>query len=337
MDNRRFAGATVTPPAPDPNDRPRVSVVIPAKNEARNIGWVLRRLPLSVDEVVLVDGASTDGTVDVARAIRPDVVVVPDREPGKGCALRAGVEAATGDYVVMLDADGSMDPGDIDRFVAALDAGADLAKGSRFMPDGGSADITPLRDLGNKGLLLVSNLLFWRHHTDLCYGYAAFRRAAFQELGLTAQGFEIEAQLFLRATRHGLRVTEVASFEAPRRYGNSKLNTFRDGWRVLRTILDERLRPAGSRSALGLDLAPVALIAEPGFGGAPPSEEVGALAADSMSSASVAEPVPRPRRRRPAGEPDRPSDRSGRALDDDRFRSLRRTLGGMPVSRNVPD
>ena len=248
----REAGAS----PPHPTARPRVSAVIPAQDEARNIGWVLRRLPSCVDEVLVVDGTSTDGTIEVARTVRPDVVVVSDREPGKGCALRAGVAAATGEYVVILDADGSMDPAEIERFIAALDDGHDLAKGSRFLRDGGTADMTPLRDAGNKGLLLVSNLLYGRRHTDLCYGFAAFRRSAFEGLELTATGFEIEAQLFLRATRHGLRVTEVPSFEAPRRYGNSNLNTFRDGWRVLRTILGERVRrvprpaPAGAQPAM---------------------------------------------------------------------------------------
>jgi glycosyltransferase involved in cell wall biosynthesis len=226
-----------------PDRRPaKVSVVIPAMNEARNIGWVVGRVPLSVDELVLVDGNSTDATVEVTRAIRPDVVVVDDARRGKGAALRAGFEAATGDYVVMLDADGSMDPTEIGSFIAALDEGADLAKGSRFLSEGGTADMTVLRYLGNRVLLALANLLFGSGHTDLCYGYAAFRREAVHGLGLSATGFEIETQLYLRSTRSGLVVTEVASFEAPRRNGTSNLHTFRDGWRVLKAILGERWR-----------------------------------------------------------------------------------------------
>lgn len=225
----------------------RVSVVIPAKNEARNIGWVVGRLPWSVDEVVLVDGNSTDATVEVTRTIRPDVVVVTDSQPGKGAALRAGFAAATGDYVVMLDADGSMDPAEIETFVAALDAGADLAKGSRFVPGGGTADMSVLRYAGNRALLAFANLLFGVSHSDLCYGYAAFRRRAVLGLRLTAVGFEVETQLFLRATHAGLRVVEVPSFEAPRRFGTSNLHTFRDGWRVFTTILAERWRGSAKR------------------------------------------------------------------------------------------
>jgi len=245
--------------------RGRVSVVIPAKNEARNIGWVLERIPIWVDEVVLVDGRSTDRTIEVARALRPDIVVVADDEPGKGAALRAGFAAATGDFVVMLDADGSMDPGEIENFVALLATGHDLVKGSRFAAGGGTADISLLRSAGNRTLLTLANVLFGVAHTDLCYGYAAFRRDRILELELDAVGFEIETQLFLRATRQGLRVTECPSFEAPRRFGVSNLNTFRDGWRVLKTLVAERLRPA--RPTLGvipIESEPMAIPIEPG-------------------------------------------------------------------------
>jgi len=221
----------------------RVSVVIPAKNEENNLGWVLRRLPIEVDEVILVDGNSSDRTIEVALSIRPDTVVVNDRIPGKGAALRAGFAAATGDYIVMLDADGSMDPVEINTFIAALDAGHDLAKGSRFLADGGTSDISPIRQLGNVVLLTIANVLFRTRQTDLCYGYAAFRREAIAPLALDARGFEIESQLFLRAIHNRLSVTEIPSFEAPRISGTSNLHTFRDGWRVLRSITREWRRP----------------------------------------------------------------------------------------------
>jgi glycosyltransferase involved in cell wall biosynthesis len=230
-----------------PSPRRRLSVVIPAKNEARNIGWVISRLPAIVDEVVLVDGHSTDGTIEVARALRPDVVVVQDDAPGKGAALRAGFAAATGDHIVMMDADGSMDPVEIPVLLAKLAEGNDLVKGSRFLGGGGSEDFSLLRKLGNRGLLLVANVLFGSSSSELCYGYAAFSRAAVLGLELTAVGFEVETQLFLRATRSGLRVAEVPSFEAARRSGVSNLHTFRDGWRVLVTIFAERVRRSQSQ------------------------------------------------------------------------------------------
>ena len=217
-----------------------VSVVIPTKNEAQNVGWVLERIGPLVDEIVVVDGLSDDGTVQAAIEVRPDVVVVDHPVAGKGEAVRAGFEAATGDLVVLMDADGSMDPAEIPGFVEELARGADFVKGSRFLPGGGTSDITPLRSFGNAVLVRLANVLLGTSYTELCYGYMAFRRTRLRELDLQASGFEIETELVVKACRAGLSVTEIASFESPRRYGASNLNTFRDGWRVLRTLVRER-------------------------------------------------------------------------------------------------
>lgn len=219
-----------------------VSVVIPARNEAKNVAWVLQRMPVLVDEVVLVDGRSEDATIEVARMVRPDVVVVVDRGRGKGDAMRLGASAARGSFVVMIDADGSMDPREIERFLEPLQRGYDFVKGSRFLPTGGTMDMTRVRRAGNAGLLALTNHLYGSRWTDLCYGFCAFRRSALEDLALDADGFEIETQMVVRATKLGLRIAEVPSFEVPRRSGSSRLNTFRDGWRVLRTILKERVR-----------------------------------------------------------------------------------------------
>jgi glycosyltransferase involved in cell wall biosynthesis len=213
-----------------------ISVVIPTKNEARNIAWVLARIDPIVDELIIVDGLSTDGTVEIVKAVRPDAVVILHPVPGKGEAVRAGFAAATGDLVVMLDADGSMDPAEIQGFVEQLAAGHDVVKGSRFLPGGGTTDMTWLRRLGNEVFVRLSNALTGTRHTDLCYGYMAFRRSRLQELRLTSSGFEIETELVLKSQRAGLAIVEVPSFESPRRFGTSNLNTFRDGWRVLRLI-----------------------------------------------------------------------------------------------------
>lgn len=221
--------------------RQTVSVVVPARNEQRNIGWVLRRLPAIVDEVILVDGHSTDRTVAVARAARPDIVVITENARGKGAALRAGFAAATCDIIVMIDADGSMDPTELHRFVTPLLNGYDFVKGSRFLAGGGSTDFTPLRRLGNQALTLMTNTLFLIRFTDLCYGYCSFRRECLPALALTAHGFEIETELAVHAVKANLRIAEVPSRELPRRWGVSNLHTFRDGQRVLRTLVRERV------------------------------------------------------------------------------------------------
>jgi glycosyltransferase involved in cell wall biosynthesis len=212
---------------------------VPALNEGANIAHVLERVPEEVFEVVLVDGRSTDDTIANAKAARPDVVIVPQEGRGKGDAITSGMRAARGEIFVMLDADGSARPEEIMRFVEVLVAGADFAKGSRFLPGGGSVDITRFRALGNRVLTGLVNLLFRSRYTDLCYGYNAFWRSAADGLYLDADGFEIETQMNLRAISGGLAVVEVPSFEDARLSGVSNLNAFRDGWKVLRTILHE--------------------------------------------------------------------------------------------------
>lgn len=242
---------TVNQDQPSAVDRFSISVVIPAKNEALNIGWVLERMPPYVDEVIVVDGLSTDGTLEVAKSITPDVIVVHELTPGKGAAMRAGMEMARGDIVVVLDADGSMHPAEIERYVDAIAAGAELAKGSRFVDGGDSTDITWLRAFGNRQLLRFANVIFGTNFSELCYGYMALARAAIPRLALDADGFEIETQIVTRSIRAGLRIVEVPSSEAPRRFGVSNLNAVRDGWRVLRTLLEEwRLRGAPPARAL---------------------------------------------------------------------------------------
>jgi glycosyltransferase involved in cell wall biosynthesis len=231
-----------------------VSVVIPTLDEAENIGWVLERIPPEVDEVILVDGRSTDGTVEVARAARPDIRVVSEPVPGKGAALRAGFAAARGDVIVMIDADGSMHPREISRYVARIAEGYDLVKGSRFLAGGGTTDISRLRAAGNLALLACANRLYECRFTELCYGFMAFRRSALDQLRLSADGFEIETQIVLAALREHLRVAEVPSFESARRNGTSNLRTFRDGGRVLRELVRARSVSAAPVPVLAIEL-----------------------------------------------------------------------------------
>jgi glycosyltransferase involved in cell wall biosynthesis len=234
--------------------KPSVSVVIPALNEARNIPHVFAQIPDDVYEVVLVDGFSVDDTVAIARSLRSDVRIIRQTRRGKGNALACGFAAATGDIIAMVDADGSADPGEIPRFVAALLDGADFAKGTRFAEGGGSGDITRLRSLGNYALTGFFNACYRRRYSDLCYGFNVFWRRHVPVLGLDAispcqpgadkglwgDGFEVETLIHVRVAKAGLVVAEVPSFEHPRLHGVSNLNAFRDGRRVLQTILIER-------------------------------------------------------------------------------------------------
>ena len=231
---------------------PTVSIVIPALNEERNIPYVFARLPEDAHQVILIDGNSVDKTVEAARHARPDVYVINQTRRGKGNALACGFEAATGEIIAMIDADGSADPGEIPRFVDALVAGADFAKGTRFTRGGGSSDITGMRRLGNHMLTGFFNVAYRRHYSDLCYGYNVFWRDCLPVLRLDSatppppdgtklwgDGFEVETLIHVRVAKAGLRVAEVPSYEYPRLHGMSNLNTTRDGMRIIRTMAAE--------------------------------------------------------------------------------------------------
>jgi len=233
---------------------PRISVVIPTLNEARNLPHVFAALPSDIYEIIVVDGNSVDDTLAVVRKLRPDARIVMQTRSGKGNALACGWLAATGDIIAMIDADGSIDAGEIPSFVSALLDGADFAKGTRFGKGGGSEDITRLRGLGNRLLTGVVNLLYGTKYTDLCYGFNVFWRKHLSVLGFDAasilaadrsgcpwgDGFEIETLINIRVAAAGLAVAEVPSFERSRMYGVSNLSAFSDGIRVLCTILYER-------------------------------------------------------------------------------------------------
>lgn len=221
---------------------PTVSVIVPTRNEAANLPYVLPLIPRWVDEVIIVDACSTDGTTEVALELMPDAVIITEPRKGKGRALCTGFENATSDFVVAMDADGSTDPREIPAYVGALVAGADLAKGSRFIQGGGTDDMELHRNLGNKLLTFTVNRLFKGRYSDLCYGYFAFRRDALTSLikeNDDISGFEIETFINIRALKNELKITEVASFEFDRIHGTSNLNALRDGLRILRVILME--------------------------------------------------------------------------------------------------
>jgi glycosyltransferase involved in cell wall biosynthesis len=218
---------------------PRISVIIPAQNEAKNLPYVLPLIPSWVHEVILVGGHSTDNTVEVAQRLMSEIKIIRQTGKGKGNALRCGLAASTSDIIVMMDADGSSDPREIPRFVEVLLAGAYFAKGSRFIDDGGSGDLTPLRKLGNRVLKSIVNYLFRVRFTDLCYGYNAFWKGCFDFFEIDCEGFEVETLMSLRVCKANLEVVEVPSYEHQRIHGTSNLHTFRDGWRVLKMIVKE--------------------------------------------------------------------------------------------------
>ena len=240
---------------------PRISIVIPTLNEARNLPHVFNALPSDIHEVIVVDGYSVDDTLAVARELKPDARIVMQTRRGKGNALACGCMAATGDIIALIDADGSNDALEISDFVSVLLEGADFAKGTRFAKGGGSADITRLRHLGNRVLTAMVNRLYGVSYTDLCYGFNAFWRNHLAAVGFDSDtvrpedrhgqrwgdGFEIETLINIRIAAANLAVVEVPSFEHARIHGVSNLSAVSDGLRVLRTILYERFAASRRR------------------------------------------------------------------------------------------
>lgn len=213
-----------------------ISLVVPTMNESKNIPHVFSKIPPIVTEIVVVD-SSKDDTVDVILQYAPHAKIIKTKPRGKGNALKLGFDNATGDVIVMIDADGSMDPGEIPDFVRPLLHGFDVVQGSRVL--GSSDDLTPLRRFGNYMFVSLVNNLYKAEYTDLCYGYRAFRKEALDKIEFDSDGFDVETELTIRMKKIGLKICEVPSHETPRIHGESNLSTFGDGWKILGRIFKE--------------------------------------------------------------------------------------------------
>jgi len=221
---------------------PKVSVVICALNEEKNLPHVLPKIPGWVDEVLLVDGHSADKTVEVAKRLRSNIRVLYQIGRGKGDALRYGIKKACGDIVVTLDADGATDPKEMSKFIEPLLKGYDFAKGSRFtlsLPINKASH----RIFGNLLIAAIFNILYGSRYTDLCSGYNAFWKSSLERVNLESSDcFEDEPLLVARVKKAGLRTAEVSHRDLGRIYGEGKAPSWRQGLKAVKTITRERLR-----------------------------------------------------------------------------------------------
>jgi glycosyltransferase involved in cell wall biosynthesis len=222
-----------------------VGIVIPTLNEEKNIHEVLSKSnEIGYNKILVIDGNSKDKTINVAA--KGGAKVVLQLGLGKGDAIRQVLNNRyiDVDAIVLMDADGSMDPSEIPSFIEALNSGADVVKGSRFLKGGRTYDMDGFRRFGNLMMMFAINLLWSAKYTDLCYGYAAFSKRAIEKLApvLKSDGFEIETEIFIKAIDLGLVVKEVPSIEYARKNGNSNLHAFRDGLKIFKTILREFFR-----------------------------------------------------------------------------------------------
>lgn len=238
------SSTTVEPATPEvPPVAVELSVILPCLNEAETLETCVRKARTSLErlgvagEVVVADNGSTDGSQDIARAAGARVVDVPRR--GYGAALMAGIEAATGEYVLMADADDSYDLENLGGFLKELRGGADLVMGNRFQ-GGIEPGAMPFlhKYLGNPVLSLLGRLFFKIPVGDFHCGIRAFRRDKLLELGLRTSGMEFASEMVVRASLAHLRIAEVPTVLRPDgRTRPPHLRTWRDGWRHLRFLL----------------------------------------------------------------------------------------------------
>jgi glycosyltransferase involved in cell wall biosynthesis len=224
-----------------------ITALICALNEEESLPHVLLRIPDWVDEVLLVDGHSTDRTVEVVRELRPDIRVFCQPGRGKADALRHGVEQATGDIIVTLDADGETDPQELARFAEPLLSGYDFVKGSR-LAYGRPRRMSYYRWFGNRVLAWTCNLLYGTRFTDICSGYNAFWKTRFLQLELTYDpnevGCSMEQQMIVRAEKAGMNIKEVPHVTQGRIAGASVIGGFKQstkqGFRDWFVVIKER-------------------------------------------------------------------------------------------------
>lgn len=227
-----------------------VTIVIPAKDEAAAIARTIAALPLETlrlegfeTEVVVLDGNSRDGTARIAASLGARVLT--DAEPGKGNAVRLARRHLRGEFIVMLDADGTYAPDAIPRVLGPLAFGAaDIVMGARVAQPGA---MSASHRVGNLLLSMAAATLYGRRCPDLCTGLWGFRAEALRSLPLRSRRFGLEAEIFALAARMRLRVSHVTVDYLPR-IGTSSLRAVRDGWRILRRLVVSRVarvpRPA---------------------------------------------------------------------------------------------
>lgn len=217
----------------------KVSLVIPTRNEEGCIGRVLREIPRKfVDEVIVVDGHSTDNTIAEAKKfLKKKDKLIHQSKLGYGAAFMEGFKKVTGDVVIMMDADGSHNPVDIKKIVNKLKTGCEFVMASRYAKGGKSDDDTLIRFLGNKIFTWMTNVVHRTNVTDSLYLFSAISTKELNKLKLSSHGFEFCTEIIVKAHKRGLRFAEVPTTERKRYAGKSKVNSIVHGFKILRMIL----------------------------------------------------------------------------------------------------
>lgn len=212
------------------------SIVIPTLNEEENLKILLGQIDTKNYELIVVDGNSTDKTVEIARNFGARVL---HTDKGKGAALRKGISSAKNDVIITMDADLSHRISELRLLIEAIKSGYDICMGSRFIMGGGTDDMPFIRKIGNKFFVWLVNSIWGTNYSDLCYGYRSFRKDVIKNLRLESDGFGIETEISIKAAKKKLKVIEIPSYEKKRIHGEGKLRSINDGWLILKRIIKE--------------------------------------------------------------------------------------------------
>jgi glycosyltransferase involved in cell wall biosynthesis len=221
-----------------------ISLIVPVRNEAGNLPAVLpliKKIP-GIFEIIIVDGHSHDESIRVARKLLPQARIIFQRGLGKGEAITFGAQTAKGNYVGILDSDGSNDPRELYHYVDLARKGFDLVKGTRYMYGGRSDDETIFRKILIIGAQKVANTLWRSNFRDISYGMFLIKREKLLELDLQSQRHDVEWELMGEAHRRGLNIIEVPSVERKRIYGRSNVKIVYDGFLIARVVLKTFMR-----------------------------------------------------------------------------------------------
>jgi len=222
---------------------PKLSVVIPVYNEKKSLLEIIQRVqsvPIE-KEIILVDDFSTDGTRDLLHELERQEfkVLYHEKNKGKGAALRTGFQQATGEFVIVQDADLEYDPNDYPKLLQPiLDGEADVVYGSRF--SGHRSNMTSLHTLGNLFLTWITNLFYRTCITDMETCYKLFRRETIQEIRIECNRFNFEPEVTAKLLKRGLRIVEVPISYSGRSFSEGKKITWRDGLSAVWTLIKYR-------------------------------------------------------------------------------------------------